>query len=104
MRIKILKPTVVNGKNRKIDEEITIHNRIANELIRMKKAKSLETKNVALEMEISLTPELQKIFDETEEEIAEIAKVNANLIVERDELKKDIQNLTLKELRIKYPT
>jgi len=111
MNIELLKPTKVDGKQRKAGWQGDVNKSDARFLISIGKAKSLET--TALSLQVSMTPELQKILDEKEQEFKKeaeaIIEANEQLIVERDELKNrlemailDISSMPLKDLKEKY--
>ena len=111
MNIELIKSTKVDGKQRQAGWQGDVNKIDARFLISIGKAKSLET--TALSLTVSMSPELQNILDEKEREFEEeaeaIIEANAQLIVDRDNLKSrfemailDINSMSIKDLKEKY--
>jgi len=101
MKIKILKPTIAVGKNRKVNEELEVSDKEGKALVAMRKAENLD-KTVNMELTVELTPEFEAKLKEVSQQAEEVSNENSELKEELSAIKQDIMTLTLKELREKY--
>jgi hypothetical protein len=108
MKIKLVKPTIVDGVQRQAGWSGDIGLSDARTLIGMGKSVSEEEETTAVNLQIDVA---------NTEEFEALKSANASLIVAKEDaeikleeadnyilqLNSDIHNLTLKELRVKYP-
>jgi len=71
MKIKIIKPTVVNGEHVEVGEELEVKKSVANLLINSNKAISLEETEISLSLEIS-PAQLESVKKELEAEFEKV--------------------------------
>ena len=88
MKIEILKPTIVNGESVAVGDELEVSDKEGKVLCASKKAKNLDE---MVELELTVDVKNTEAFEELKYKLEEVLEANATLIVERDDLKNQLE-------------